>query len=241
MVSGWQATAEQILAELQDRVGDRDLADLLEFFEDPAVLIGTSGEGRTRAARREYLTAVVTQAATVRWDWEETVLFYESDDALGFAAFGEVASPMRARNGGHRSGQASSQSAKPGPGACVTFTGQPAIVDLSRLGSDGRRFRAGRRDRDGRETGRPSMPLHRRPSARATPGSLLCKSDCQRFARLRRGVRLSRSRDRPCRALSRRCGRARRRAAAASTRPEPSGRGTARAAGSAGGLRQVGR
>jgi hypothetical protein len=36
------------------------------------------------------LTALTTQAAAVSWDWKETVVFYESDRALGFAAFGEV-------------------------------------------------------------------------------------------------------------------------------------------------------
>jgi hypothetical protein len=69
---------------------------LLEFFEDPAVLIGTAGDGRTRDGRRDYLTAVATQTAAVRWDWNETVMFYECDSALGFAAFGEV---VRASDG----------------------------------------------------------------------------------------------------------------------------------------------
>ena len=65
-------------------------AALLEFFEDPAVLIGTAGDGRTPEAREAYLEAVTTQPGAVRWDWRETVLFFESADAVGFAAFGDV-------------------------------------------------------------------------------------------------------------------------------------------------------
>ena len=58
--------------------------------DDPAVLIGTAGDGRTSDARREYLSAVTTQPGVLRWDGRETRLFYESEDALGFAAFGDV-------------------------------------------------------------------------------------------------------------------------------------------------------
>ena len=90
MDESWRADAQQILDELQEKVSARDLSALLEFFEDPAVLIGTAGDGRTRDGRRDYLTAVTTQTAAVRWDWNETVMFYECDSALGFAAFGEV-------------------------------------------------------------------------------------------------------------------------------------------------------
>ena len=91
MDDGWRTDAQQILDELQEKVSARDLPALVEFFEDPAVLIGTAGDGRTPDARRAYLTGVTTQAASLLWDWKETVVFYESDSALGFAAFGEVA------------------------------------------------------------------------------------------------------------------------------------------------------
>jgi uncharacterized protein (TIGR02246 family) len=90
VTDGWRVDAEEVLSELQAKVSARDLAGLIDFFEDPAVLIGTAGEGRTGDGRREYLAAVTTQSAALRWDWQEIALFYESDDALGFAAFGEV-------------------------------------------------------------------------------------------------------------------------------------------------------
>jgi ketosteroid isomerase-like protein len=86
----WRADAQQILDALQEKVAARDLPALSEFFEDPAVLIATASDGRTPAARAAYLEAVVTQPAAVRWDWRETTLFFESADALGFAAFGDV-------------------------------------------------------------------------------------------------------------------------------------------------------
>ena len=90
MDGGWSADAQRILNDLQEKVAARDLPALLEFFEDPAVLIGTAGDGRTQEAREAYLEAVTTQPGAVRWDWRETVLFFESEDALGFAAFGDV-------------------------------------------------------------------------------------------------------------------------------------------------------
>jgi ketosteroid isomerase-like protein len=90
MDSNWSADAQQILSDLQAKVSARDLPALIELFEEPAVLIGTAGDGRTREAREAYLEAVTTQTGAVQWDWRETVLFYESDDALGFAAFGDV-------------------------------------------------------------------------------------------------------------------------------------------------------
>jgi ketosteroid isomerase-like protein len=87
---GWSADAQRILNDMQEKVTARDLPALVQLFEDPAVLIGTAGDGRTPEAREAYLEAVTTQAAALRWDWRETVLFYESEDALGFAAFGDV-------------------------------------------------------------------------------------------------------------------------------------------------------
>lgn len=90
MDGAWSANAQRILNDLQEKVTARDLPALLQLFEDPAVLIGTAGDGRTPAAREAYLQAVTTQAGALRWDWRETVPFFESEDALGFAAFGDV-------------------------------------------------------------------------------------------------------------------------------------------------------
>lgn len=90
MDESWRADAQEILDELQEKVSARDLPGLLELFEDPAVLIGAAGDGRTRDGRRAYLTAITAQTAAVRWDWDETTMFYEGDSALGFAAFGEI-------------------------------------------------------------------------------------------------------------------------------------------------------
>ena len=54
------------------------------------MLIGASGDGRTPETRVHYLTNIATQSAAAQWAWAEKHLFYESDGALGFAAFGEI-------------------------------------------------------------------------------------------------------------------------------------------------------
>src|SRR5690242_15756818 len=89
------ADARSILASLQTAVDSRDPDALLSLFDDSAVLIGAAGDGRDREGLRRYLTAVAAQPEALRWEWEEIVPFYEADDALGFAAFGEVASGER--------------------------------------------------------------------------------------------------------------------------------------------------
>jgi ketosteroid isomerase-like protein len=90
MDADWSANARSVLDELQAKVTARDLPGLRRFFEDPAVLIGTAGDGRTPEGREAYLAAVVGQRAAVRWEWRETLVFYEATDALGFAAFGDI-------------------------------------------------------------------------------------------------------------------------------------------------------
>jgi ketosteroid isomerase-like protein len=65
MDSNWSADAQQILSDLQAKVSARDLPALIELFEEPAVLIGTAGDGRTREAREAYLEAVTTQTGAV--------------------------------------------------------------------------------------------------------------------------------------------------------------------------------
>jgi hypothetical protein len=82
--------ARAVLRTLQDLIDARDLDGLLELFAEPSVLIGTSGDGRDRAGVRRYLEAVVSQPGALRWEWDEVVPFHSTDDAVGFAAFGEV-------------------------------------------------------------------------------------------------------------------------------------------------------
>ena len=80
-----------MLRSLQAAIDSRDPDTLLSLFADePAMLIGTSGDGRTPATRRDYLTAVATQPDRLYWDWQEVIPFYETEDAIGFAGFGDV-------------------------------------------------------------------------------------------------------------------------------------------------------
>jgi ketosteroid isomerase-like protein len=82
--------ARTILANLQAAVDARDVDALASVFDDDAVLIGTSADGRDAEGLRRYVTAVSTQPGSLRWEWEELVPFYQSKGMLGFAAFGEV-------------------------------------------------------------------------------------------------------------------------------------------------------
>jgi len=82
--------AHAILQTLQATVDHREPEPLVSLFDDPAVLIGTRGDGRNRDALRDYLTAVATQPESLRWEWREVVPFHEEPGSLGFAAFGEI-------------------------------------------------------------------------------------------------------------------------------------------------------
>jgi ketosteroid isomerase-like protein len=84
------ADARSILHALQAAVDARDEDALVSLFDDPAVLIGTAGDGRDRAGLRRYLAAVVTQPGSLRWEWREIVPFHQAAGTLGFAAFGDV-------------------------------------------------------------------------------------------------------------------------------------------------------
>jgi SnoaL-like domain len=84
------ARAAEVLTALQAAVDARDLGVLEELFDDGAVLIGTSGDGRDADGLRSYLTAVARQPGSLRWEWDEVVPFHETADEIGLAAFGEV-------------------------------------------------------------------------------------------------------------------------------------------------------
>jgi hypothetical protein len=89
-VSDGADEARSLLRTLQDLIDARDLDGLLEFFAESGVLIGTSGDGRDRDGVRRYLEDVVSQPGELRWEWAEVVPFHNTDDAVGFAAFGDV-------------------------------------------------------------------------------------------------------------------------------------------------------
>src|SRR3954447_19928676 len=91
MTSDAVSRGTAVLAALQAAVDSRDPDQLWILFDDePSMLIGTSGDGRTPATRRDYLTAVATQPERLHWDWHEVIPFYETDDVIGFAGFGDV-------------------------------------------------------------------------------------------------------------------------------------------------------
>src|SRR5207244_3484969 len=71
------AHARFILDTLQATVDARDAEALVSLFDDPAVLIGTAGDGRNPDALRRYLTAVATQPESLRWEWREVIPFHQ--------------------------------------------------------------------------------------------------------------------------------------------------------------------
>lgn len=84
------AEAREVLGRLQELIDARDLDGLLELFGEGAVLIGSSGDGRDRAGLRRYLEAVVGNPGELRWEWAEVIPFHRTEEAVGFAAFGDV-------------------------------------------------------------------------------------------------------------------------------------------------------
>src|SRR4051794_14941194 len=91
MTSDAESRSRDVLLALQVAVDSRDPEQLLQLFGDePAMLIGTGGDGRTPATRREYLTAVATQPARLSWDWQEVTPFFETAGVIGFAGFGDI-------------------------------------------------------------------------------------------------------------------------------------------------------
>ncbi|MDX6486386.1 MAG: hypothetical protein QOF43_1539 [Gaiellaceae bacterium] len=90
MTSDGAEEARAVLRTLQELIDARDLGGLLELFAEGSVLIGASGDGRDRAGVRRYLEARVAQPGQLRWEWTEVVPFHGAEDAVGFAAFGDV-------------------------------------------------------------------------------------------------------------------------------------------------------
>jgi uncharacterized protein (TIGR02246 family) len=84
------ARARSVLEALQAAVDSRDPEQLVGLFAEPAVLIGTSGDGRDAAGLRAYLTAVATQPESLRWDWDHVVSFHDEPGLVAFAAFGDI-------------------------------------------------------------------------------------------------------------------------------------------------------
>src|SRR3954466_1918236 len=90
MTSAAVTRARAVLDDLQPGVDSRDTDRLHQLFDEPAILIGTGGDARNGDAVRGYLTAVATQDASLRWQWDEIVPFYEDAMTIGFACFGDI-------------------------------------------------------------------------------------------------------------------------------------------------------
>src|SRR3954465_432843 len=102
----------QTAQSLQQAVDNRDPDRLIALFDEPAMLIGTGGDGRRRDGLVAYLTAGATQSASLRWEWADVVPFYDASDALGFGAlgFGAFGEIVMTQGGTEQSGSVQSGS-----------------------------------------------------------------------------------------------------------------------------------
>ena len=84
------AESRAVLEALQAAIDARDRDALIGLFDEPAVLIGASGDGRDRHGLVDYLTVIATQQELFRWEWSEVIPFHHEAGSLGFAAFGDL-------------------------------------------------------------------------------------------------------------------------------------------------------
>ena len=87
---GEDQLARQLLQELQAAVASKDLAAVLALFDEDAVVFGTAAANVGAEEVRAYLTRVVEQDGTLRWEWDHIVPLLSDPTALAFAVIGTV-------------------------------------------------------------------------------------------------------------------------------------------------------
>jgi uncharacterized protein (TIGR02246 family) len=85
-----EESARAVVAQLQSALDDRDLARLVGFFHPDGILIGTSAYNQGADEIRAYLTLVMDQEESVRWDLTQVDTFLEEGPVIGFAGDGEI-------------------------------------------------------------------------------------------------------------------------------------------------------
>jgi ketosteroid isomerase-like protein len=82
--------AHAVLNDLQSAIDARDLDALTGLFDEPAVLVGTSGHAVTAQERRSYLNGVISGPAAMRWEWREVIPVHETETLIALTAFGDI-------------------------------------------------------------------------------------------------------------------------------------------------------
>jgi hypothetical protein len=84
------AAAHAVLDALQSAIDARDLDALTGLFDEPSVLVGTSGNTVTPQERRSYLNDVISGPAAMRWEWHEVIPVHETETLIALTAFGDI-------------------------------------------------------------------------------------------------------------------------------------------------------
>ena len=79
-----------LLDELQVGVAAKDLDALSALFDDDVVLFGTAAANVDRREAIAYLTRVVAQQGTIRWQWDRVFPLVDESRLLVFAVVGTV-------------------------------------------------------------------------------------------------------------------------------------------------------
>jgi uncharacterized protein (TIGR02246 family) len=79
-----------ILDQLQAAVRAKDLDALSELFDDDIVLFGTAAANMNRHETTSYLTQLIAQEGTIRWEWDTVVPLLDESGLLAFAVLGTV-------------------------------------------------------------------------------------------------------------------------------------------------------
>jgi hypothetical protein len=88
--TGSEQTARGLLGKLQDAVSRKDLAALLDLFDDAPVLFGSAAESVGADEVRAYLLRVLEHDASLRWEWDRVIPLLHEPGALAFSVIGTV-------------------------------------------------------------------------------------------------------------------------------------------------------
>ncbi len=85
-----EATAREILADLETRLATKDPILIAEQWTDDAVLIGDDSNNFTRDEVAAYLEAMAAMAPTVRWLWDQVAAVECAPNVLAISAAGSL-------------------------------------------------------------------------------------------------------------------------------------------------------
>jgi uncharacterized protein (TIGR02246 family) len=85
-----ESAARALLAELEERLAQKDLEQIAELFTDDAVLIGSEVESFDRESTVDFLTLMAQMGPTAHWRWDRVVAQDSAPGLLCFSAAGAM-------------------------------------------------------------------------------------------------------------------------------------------------------